>query len=178
MQRILANILLLHWAATFALLAGLCVLGAEAGVFRAMDVLGLDTEGLGLQAAPTMTALISLAFAVCAVLFFWALLTGLMPVERRDHDDVQQMAFGAAALSVSVLLLAGMALSIPGLFPVAATHLAALLASYVAIRVGTVPAGREAGPRTLPKLRASEASRVTSLGQRAANMARMTGEGL
>lgn len=177
MHRILANILLLHWAATCALLAGLCVLGGETGAPRVMAMLGLETEGIGMEAAPAATALLSLGFAVCAVLFFWALLTGLMPVERRDHEEVQQMAFGAAALTISIILLVGVARSIPGLFPVAATHLAALLVSYVAIRVSALPAGRETGSRSLLRLRASEASRVASLGQRAASITRMTGEG-
>lgn len=132
MPRTLTSFLTFHWAAAFALLSMVCVMGGG-GAEQALSMLGLAEAGL-IDGGGATAALLSLAFAVCAVLFFWAFVTSLMDDPGAEGDDVAGMAFASAALLATLLMICGAVTFVAGLFPAVAVYLAALLASYLAIQ--------------------------------------------
>lgn len=134
MPHILTSFLAFHWALAFALLAIVCVMGGDGGAVAALDLLGVSLSHSNLDGG-VVPALLSLAFTVGSVLFAWAFLTAFFSDQMVEgNDDVMRMAFGAAGGVLSLVLICGTTQGATGLFPVVAAHLAALLASYLAIR--------------------------------------------
>src|SRR5262245_34865667 len=134
MRHILTLLIAFHWMAVFAFLAAVSALDPENGIYAALSLLGAAPtpdaflSGGGLLA----TGLFSFAFAVASVLFLWTLATALFSegFPYGDSERVARMAFGAAIGVFSLLLIAGMSRPVPGLFPVCAIAIAALLTSY------------------------------------------------
>lgn len=167
MLRLLTLFLILHWAAVFSLLAVTAVSGGLDGVADGLSFFGLElpAESLALNLAPFVAAVMAIGFCICAVLFWWAFATSLLSAEvaSGDGDDILRMAFtGASALMTAVLVL-GVASGTAGIFPVMATHFAALMASLVAIRteqgrLATV-LSRDAELRLAARVKALDASR-------------------
>jgi hypothetical protein len=134
MPHILTSFLAFHWALAFALLAVVCVMGGDGGAVAALDLLGVSLSHSNLEGG-VAPKLLSLAFTIGSVLFAWAFLTAFFSDEAVEgNDDVMRMAFGSAGGVLSLVLICGTAQGAAGVFPVVAAHLAALLASYLAIR--------------------------------------------
>lgn len=137
MRHILTLLIAFHWMAVFAVLAVVSAFDPENGILAALSLLGAAPtpdaflSGGGLLA----TGFFSFAFAVAGVLFLWTLATALFSegLPYGDCERVARIAFGAAIAVFSLLLISGMALPVPGLFPSCATGIAALLASYLAV---------------------------------------------
>ncbi len=137
MFRVLTPFVILHWAALFSLLAFLCVLAGDDGVERAFWFMGLTSAS---QTVPRVlgsseTTLLALAFSVCAVLFWWALLETLAGVGDVPHhaNHVLDMAFSGAVATLTVVSFVGAAHGVEGLLPAIAIQLSALLVSYCAV---------------------------------------------
>lgn len=138
MPRLLTHFLVFHWAVVFTLLAGLTALGGDLAGITGVNVFLADTADsrLALLSLPGGRALVGCAFALCAVFFWWALVTALICAsdEEQQGEAVLRLAFTSAACLVTLLLVVGTLAEVDGLFSVVATHLAALVASFVAIR--------------------------------------------
>ena len=175
MIRNLKPLVLFHWAAVFSLLAVLCVTAGDGGVGQVFNTLGLAVARTPMipVSAPVATSVMSLAFAVCAVLFWWALLASLTsgPDDGRDVNrdayQVFDLAFASACGTLTLVMGFGVAEGITGIFPVVAIHVCALLVSYAAVSVreaGT--AADKADERDVlgaVRKRAGEASHAVSL---------------
>jgi hypothetical protein len=147
MPRILTSFLTFHWAAAFALLSIACVMGGDGGAAQAMSMLGLAANDLFGPAGVFASALLSLVSAVCSVLFFWAFATSVFSDPEVDGDgDVLRIAFASAASLISLLTICGAANVAAGVYQTAAVHLAALLASYLAIQAERIAAIMSASP--------------------------------
>jgi hypothetical protein len=144
MPRVLTSFLTFHWAAAFALLSMACVMGGNGGAAQALGMLGL-AEG-DLLAHASATPLLSLASAVCAMLFFWAFAASVLGDPAAEGGEVAGMAFASAALLISLLMICGSVNVVAGLYPAVAVHLAALLASYLAIQAERLAAVISASP--------------------------------
>jgi hypothetical protein len=144
MPRALTTLLTFHWAAAFALLSMACVMGGS-GAAQALSMLGLAQTGL-LDGGSAAATLLSPAAAVCAVLFFWAFVTSVLGDPEAEGSDVVAIAFASAALLVCLLMICGSVTFVAGLYPAVAVHLAALLASYLAIQAERFAAVRSAAP--------------------------------
>lgn len=169
MPRALTSFLTFHWAAAFALLAMACVMGGDGGAERALTMLGL-TESSPLDPANGSAAmLLPLAAAICAMLFFWAFATSMFSdPEGEDDSDVMRMAFASASLLISLLMICGSLNFVAGLYPTVAVHLAALLATYLAIQAERLSAMVSASPsqgdiRAAARLMALGAAHVSTL---------------
>jgi hypothetical protein len=138
MSRILACYLLLHWAVVFSALSLLGIFAGSAGAMDSLSFLGLSFPegGLGLLHPATVTGITTTMFVFCAVLFWWALLSVVLSFVARVADiiDVVAAAFGAATMVVTLVVAYAATSGMTGILQVAATHFAALAASYVAIR--------------------------------------------
>lgn len=177
MPRILTLFLMLHWATAFSVLAAMSMLdgsGADAlaafGIQLALD----DLQGahrLALQAA------VGFGFAICAVLFWWSFATMLLSLRQdtAQSDDVLRTAFSAAAFLMTIVLIAGAAGNAAHLLQVVATHVAALIASYVAVRSEwrDLPLKAKASDEQLrlaARVKVLHASQVATLGRTASNL--------
>lgn len=180
MPRILTSFLTFHWAAAFALLSIACVMGGDGGAAQAMNMLGLTANELFDPAGASASALLALASAVCSVLFFWAFATSVFGDPEADGEgDVLRMAFASAALLISLLMICGAANVAGGVYQTAAVHLAALLASYLAVQAERIAAFMSASPSEgdiraaarLMALGAAHSTMLSRLSGRAANFA-------
>lgn len=137
MARLLSLFLLFHWAAVFTLLAALSVFGGESGADASFAFFGLVLPSwhLGPVAAPVVTGLSTAAFALCGLLFWWALMTdlGTSVTRSRDVDEILVIAFAGATALLTLIMIIGAFNGAGGLLPVMATHFAALISSYVAL---------------------------------------------
>ena len=162
MPRILTVLLHLHWAVAFSALAFLSLAGGERGAADAFAALGFSIPGQA-TAGFMASGIVSAGFALCALLFWWALAAAVLSAQEDEPDQVTMVAFAAAVGLMSVLLVIGIAARAQGILPGISIQLGALLASFIAIgaaqRSGatTVTAGRLAA-RAL----AVDASRLAS----------------
>lgn len=134
MRHLLTTILTFHWTAVFGLLALVTVLGGDSGMAGVLSMLGVGYSDAAAQ-LPLLSTLFSFAFTMVAVLFLWAFVTAFFNVgtDGGETTEVFGIAFAAAALTMTAVVLAGALFDVSGLLPVAAAHLAALLVSYLAI---------------------------------------------
>jgi hypothetical protein len=146
MPRILTSFLTFHWAAAFALLSMVCIMGGN-GAAQALGMLGLGENDLAGPAGISASAFISLASALCSMLFFWAFATSVFSDNEVHGDgDVLRLAFASAALLISFLMVCGSVNFVAGVYPIVATYLAALLASYLAIQAERLAAMMSVSP--------------------------------
>lgn len=135
MRRFLTMVLAIHWTAAFAMLAVACTIDPASGFAAPLRFLGADVSGVEQDGGSEAAAFFAICFAVVAMLFFFALveiLFGIAAGERRRHPDFHK-AFAAAAVALTLLLLAGAVERVPDLFATVESLLAASLASYLAI---------------------------------------------
>lgn len=136
MRHVLSSVLALHWAVVFALLAYICMDGSR-GIATALGVLGLSVKANGLPELENVAVLapLSIALLTVAVLFCWAFVETLLNAAARPDagESVARIAFIAASLLLSLILIGGVAQGINGLFMIVAIQMTALLASYVAV---------------------------------------------
>jgi hypothetical protein len=136
MSRILTSFLLLYWATVFSLLAALALFGGEGGVMSGFSFFGVALSGADYVASlPALKAAVAFGFSICAVLFWWSFVTAAAG-NRIAADEVIRLAFAGACCLTTVMLLVGSLKAPNGLFFAMAGHLAALIASFVAV-VGT-----------------------------------------
>ena len=179
MPRALTTLLTFHWAAAFALLSMACVMGGS-GAAQALSMLGLAETGL--LEGDTSASLLSLAAAVCAVLFFWAFVTSVVGDPEAEGGDVVAIAFASAALLICLLMVCGSVTFVTGLYPAVAVHLAALLASYLAIQAERFAAVMSATPsendvRAAARIMALGAAHVSTLSRLSGRADANFGEG-
>lgn len=127
MHRILTFFLGLHWMAHFALLAIWATGSGNPPASNWLDAVGPDGANGG------MAMVVTLGFALTAVLFLWMLVAVLL--DRRmseEADDVARLAFAAGTGILTLVLLADLQPT-TGLMPAVSLQLGALLVSYVAI---------------------------------------------
>jgi hypothetical protein len=171
MSRLLSKILILHWAVVFTLLAALVVIGGGGGAADGLRFVGISGVNLAVGDAvmPAVTAIFGVCFAFCALLFWWALASvALSGSDERDGEgDVVRVAFAAAAAVLTIILVIGAVQLYQGLFPLMAAHLAAMVASYVAIcaeRDGRAKVPTEEGAMQLAaRVRALDATRTATI---------------
>ncbi|QPC92835.1 hypothetical protein [Mesorhizobium sp. INR15] len=135
MRHILASFLTLHWAVVFALLAFICIDG-DRGIAAALGVLGIAAGNVRIAGIDNaaVVAPFAVALLVVAVLFCWAFIESLVNnATSPDAESVVRVAFISASGVLSLILVAGAAQGINGLFMAVAVQLAAMLASYVAM---------------------------------------------
>ena len=136
MRYVLTSFLALHWAIVFALLAFVCVDGKR-GAAAALGLLGAGVHDAGLANLDNaaIAAPLAVAFLILAVLFCWAFVEVFANDANNPYatDNVIKIAFTAAAIVLSLILVGGTAQGISGLFLVVAVDLAALMVSYLAI---------------------------------------------
>jgi hypothetical protein len=135
MRHLMTSFLTLHWAVFFALLGYLCV-GGDHGVDVVLATLGARAAGVAVANQGTLVAApLATAFLVVAALFCWAFIEVFFGDTERPEgaEGVTRMAFVAAGGTFSLILAGGVARGIEGLSPAVATHLAALMACYLAI---------------------------------------------
>lgn len=170
MSRILTLFLILHWAAVFSLLAALAVFGGDGGA-DSFSFFGVPMSAGGdvyVASVPVLRAAVTLGFAFCAVLFWWAFVTLFVSGEGQPAgDEVLRMAFATASGLMTLMLLVGALKAPAGLFSAMAAHFAALIASYLAIR-GEQQLGEQAGKsedelRLAARVRAIDASQTARL---------------
>ncbi|MBS3651377.1 hypothetical protein KEU06_22435 [Pseudaminobacter sp. 19-2017] len=137
MSRILTLFLLLHWAAVFSLLAGLALFGDEGGLSSGFSFFGAILSGADhlLAGFPALKAAVAFGFAICAVLFWWSLVTALLG-SAAVADEVLRLAFAGACCLMTVMLIIGSLKAPSGVFGAMAAHFAALIASFAAIGTG------------------------------------------
>lgn len=137
MRHVLTQIIAFHWMAVFALLAIMSTLNPQQGIFAALTFLGAapTPDAYAWGGGAVAAGFFSFAFAVASVLFLWTLATaffgGIFP--NGDFEPIARLAFGSGIFVVSLLLLGGASMPIPGLFVTSAIVIAALLASYLAV---------------------------------------------
>lgn len=171
MPRILTHFLVFHWAVVLSLLAGVIVFGGNLPDVAGLHIFGLDSADgrLAMMALPGARALISGAFALCAIFFWWALCAGLLPsiADDRAADDVLRLAFAATAALITALLAIGTIAGVEGLFSAMAAHFAALAASFVAIRSEHLPrpSVKDEDLRNAARVKAAGASATVGLAQ-------------
>ncbi len=135
MRYLMTSFLALHWAVFFALLGYLCV-GGDHGIAVALATLGADSAGIAaIQPDKLVVAPLATAFMVVAALFCWAFIEVVFgdPERPESADGVTKMAFVAAGGMFSLALIGGTMQGIEGVSTAAATHLAAVMACYLAI---------------------------------------------
>ncbi len=156
MKRIFSILILAHWFLFFVLHA----FGALAGTltFARLAVLPLawsGFEGAGpLRAMPLISAGMGLAALLAATLFLWALLAAIVGAADPDGGrDVENFAFGGAALVFSILSAMSIVQADPSGLLSATVYFAALILSWSATKVETpVVAIIEAVPEEFPSV--------------------------
>ena len=185
MFRLLTIAVVFHWAAIFSMLAFMCVLAGSDGAAQALSLIGFGEVIDPARTLPpaALAALAAILFALCGVLFWWALVTVLLGEESAHAPaDILSLAFASSVGTLSAVFLYGAAQGLNGLFPTIAVHVAALLVSYTAINAERrVSAPRrdvkEAAKRSGLRQRANEAAQVASLARFSGRPPVMTGEG-
>lgn len=171
MRHFLTTLLTFHWAVVFAVLAAACVPGhAEAPGLFGHSLAWLEPMHGGSSAA----LLHCLAFAFVAAMFAWAMLSTLFGGDGSGPDEVARAAFGFATWVLTMVLVVGALRGSPGLPTAVAVHLAALLASYLAVQADRQRArapGAAALPASSAELRAAGAAHDSML-------SRISGRGL
>jgi hypothetical protein len=169
MSRILTLFLILHWAAVFSLLAALAVFGGDGGA-DGFSFFGVPMSAGGdvyIASVPVLRAAVTLGFAFCAVLFWWAFVTLFVSSDGQAGDEVLRMAFAAASGLMTLMLVVGAVKAPAGLFAAMAAHFAALIASYLAIRgeqqLGEQVDKSEDELRLAARVRAIDASQTARL---------------
>lgn len=135
MRRFLILMLAIHWTIVFAMLAIVCAVDPQAGFAAPLRFLGADASGIEQNGGARAAAFFAVGFSVVAVLFAWAfaeMLFGSNESRFKRHPNFHQ-AFGAAAVALTLLLMAGALHPVPGLFATLESLLAAGLASYLAV---------------------------------------------
>lgn len=144
MRRVLTLTLAVHWMCVFAMLGIVCTLDPRDGFAAPLRLLGADAGGIEQDGGSAAAAFFAIAFLLVALLFLAGtvnlLLGGAAQPERRPDFA---RAFGAGALALTLLLLAGALQPVSYLFCTVEAVLAAALASYLAMR--TEPATRGTG---------------------------------
>ena len=156
MGRILTLFVSLHWTAVFAALALLAGLNGGENFAAVLAAIGIQfpAEALPMPVPAAFCALLAVGFGIVAVLFLWALVTGLLDrhADGNEADEVARLAFGSA-VGVLTLVFLGCAMrgEAIGIYRSIAIEMAALLASYLAVyaerRMASAAAAR-AGSRT------------------------------
>lgn len=167
MRHFLTSLLAAHWAVVFGLLAAACVVGGANGASLAFNLLGVDTAGMFYVTGASASGALSLAFALVAVLFAWALVHALFAQSDAEGEQVTRMAFGGAACALSLVLVVGALSGSHGVLPSIAITLAALLASYLAAaaeyRAAPAVADKVDDARSAARLLAAEAAHNSML---------------
>jgi hypothetical protein len=138
MGRILTLFVSLHWTAVFVALALLAGLNGGENFAAVLAAIGIQfpVDALPMPVPATLCALLAVGFSIVAVLFLWALVTGLLDrrAEGNEADEVARLAFGGA-VGVFTLVFLGCAMRAEaiGIYRSMALEMAALLASYLAI---------------------------------------------
>lgn len=170
MPRILTLFLMLHWATVFTLLAAFSI--ADSAGLEGLRAFGVDLafDGFDGRKALVLQAVVSFAFTICAVLFWWSLATLVASLrhEMPQGEEVLRVAFSAAACLMTLILVAGALAGADHLLPVMATHVAALIASYVATQaeLAKMPLEIQVSEEELrlaARVRVLDASKIASL---------------
>lgn len=154
-------------------MSAVCVFDLENGMLRVFRLLALtdvgmiDAKSSGLLA----TGLFGSAFALVSLLFLWAFVVGLFDdAGQREADEVARVAFGFGGGILAAASVLAAVLSVPGVFSAIAIQLAAMLASYLAIRSegGTTarPASAERPVSSVQVVAANAARNYTRVGAR------------
>lgn len=155
MRPALASIIICHWMIVFGLLAAVSALDPETGPLAAFEMIGARVSlPVGGHFSPLLTASAASAVTITALLFAWALLCVAFGGRRPLEDGVVTLAFGSAAGVLCLALIGGFLLPVNGVFVPIAIHLAALLASYLAIALPVSAASQR--HRTLAALPAQK----------------------
>ncbi len=177
MPRILTLFLVLHWATVFSLLAALSIL--DAGGAEGLNAFGIRVAVGDMQDAHRLAlrAAIGFGFTTCAVLFWWSLATMALSLghEATQGDEVLRVAFSASAFLITLILIVAAVVHADHFMPVIATHVAALIASYVAIRDERDSRPPREKPseeqvRLAARVKALDASQIATLGRFASNL--------
>ena len=172
-MRKLTSFVALYWTIVFALLALLCISGSH-GVAAALSVLGASTDASQIAGLDSIliAAPLATAFMLVAVLFAWALIEMLVGVTRDANDAhaLLRMAFAGSGIVLQIVLIAGTAQGIHGVFLATAVQLVALLISYL-VMVGEGWSVVRALPDT-PRESARSMARDAGYTTRLARMAR------
>lgn len=138
MRQILTSVLKLYWTVAFAIMAVVCVFDLEQGIAKVFRLLALtdvgaaSTSGSGL----VVTGLFGSAFALVALLFLWAFVAGLSDNGTAgEPDEITRMAFGFGGGVLAAASILAAAMSVSGVFSAIGIQLAAMLASYLAMRI-------------------------------------------
>lgn len=173
MRRVLTLTLAVHWMCVFAMLGIVCTVDPRDGFAAPLHLLGVDTRGIEQDGGSEVSAFFAVAFLLVAALFFTAsanLVLGRHAQAKRWPEFAR--AFGAGALSLTLLLLAGALQPAPCLFCTVETVLAAALVSYLAMRAEPAPRrsnhGDAASAARLMALGAAHSSLLTRLSGRPA----------
>lgn len=138
MKRIFTLIILGHWLLFFVLhslgaLAGSMTIASISSLSRVVSVFG--AEG-AINAMPIISAGMGTASLLVATLFLWAFLTSLVdtPVDAND-GDIENIAFGGAALVFTMLSAMSIVDADPTLLLASIGYFAALVLSWLACKV-------------------------------------------
>jgi hypothetical protein len=144
MSRILTLFLVLHWAVAFSLLAALVIMSGEGTLLTGFGALSnLTGPGSEMLSGMAVRGAVGFGFSVCALLFWWSFVSvGLAAHYQRSGDDTLKVAFAAATVTMTAILVLGTFKGASGLFPTVAAHFAALIASYLATRMDQQPASQ------------------------------------
>lgn len=156
MKRIFSIMILAHWFLFFVLHA----FGALAGTLTfarlaALPLAWSGFEGAGpLRAMPLISAGMGLAALLAATLFLWALLAAIIgSADAEGGRDVENFAFGGAALVFSMLSAVSIVEADPSGLLAATVYFAALILSWSATKVeAPVVAIVEAEPEEFPSV--------------------------
>ena len=167
MSRLLTIFIEFHWSALFALLAVDLVFRSRTDATGVLLLFGLNFGSEPMPGHRLAVAGLTLLFALCAVLFLWALATTALAGGDGDDASAEVIgkAFATASLAMTVVLAYGIYRSAGGLVPVIAMHYAALLSSFVAVRIArpAETAGRHSDVAVAFKAKAIEASHASRL---------------
>lgn len=158
MRPILTPFLALYWTAAFAVLASLATAGGDEGVTQVMRMVGL--AGAGLPKGAFAATVLAFGLALCAALFFWAFVQGVLAdrIDAGDGEAVLRLAFGSAIATTCLLVVAAALGGAEGGLTSPTVLLAALAASYLAIAAerwvsralpDTVDTPADSGARTM-----------------------------
>lgn len=108
MRPILTPFLALYWTMAFAVLALVCADGGNEGTAHVIEMLGLTSAFA--SASPLGAALAAFGLAICAALFFWALVQTLLDgrLDGGHGEHILRLAFAGAIAMSCVLLVFGM----------------------------------------------------------------------
>jgi hypothetical protein len=138
MKRIFTLIILGHWLLFFVLhslgaLAGSITIASMSGLSKVVGVFG--AEG-AMNAMPLISAGMGTASLLVATLFLWAFLASLVDAPDDANDgDIENIAFGGAALVFTMLSAMSIVDADPTLLLSSIGYFAALVLSWLACKV-------------------------------------------